>query len=160
MAQQAEQMYPRWAKAQRYAAEGFTPVDCFAGQVKVRGRRIAQESFSIFLAEGCKKCCGTPIRSAQTDKHGHFVVEPLLEGEYFAQFHFKGVEHVARFAILAGYDRCGASDYVQVNFAEPNKAEVLESIWINDSGRHARRTSLNAIASRASRIWCSGRLTA
>jgi hypothetical protein len=105
VAQQPAEMYPRWAKAQRYAAEGFKPVDCLAGQVKVRGKRIAQEPFSLFLPDGDKKCCGTLVRSARTDKHGHFVVEPLQEGEYFAQFHFKGIEHVASFAVLASYDQ-------------------------------------------------------
>ena len=31
IAQRMEDMYPRWAKAQKYAAAGFQPIDCFAG---------------------------------------------------------------------------------------------------------------------------------
>jgi hypothetical protein len=135
VAQQAAEMYPRWAKAQKYAEEGFKSVDCFAGQVKVRRKRIALEPYSIFLPDGSRKCCGTLVRSARTDKHGHFVVEPLQEGEYFAQFHFKGIEHIASFAVLASYDQCGESPYVQINFTEQSKARIQESIWINDSGQ-------------------------
>ena len=38
-------------------------------------------------------------------------------------------------AIVESYDRCGGSDYVQINFSDTNKAHIQESIWINDSGR-------------------------
>jgi hypothetical protein len=41
----------------------------------------------------------------------------------------------APLAIVETYDRCGGSDYVQINFSDPNKAQIQESIWINDSGR-------------------------
>jgi hypothetical protein len=135
VAQQVKDMYPRVAKAQKYTSEGFTPVDCFAGQVKVRGKRVTRESFSVFLPDENKKCCGATVKTAQTDEHGHFLVEPMEEGEYFAQFHFKGVEHIASFAIFEGYKRCGGSDYVQINFSDPDKAQIQESISINDSGR-------------------------
>ncbi len=138
VAQQMKDMYPRWTKAQKYAAEGFKPLDCFAGQVKVRGKRVTREQFSVFLPDDDKKCCGTLVKSARTDEHGHFLVEPMREGEYFAQFQFKGVEHVASFAIIEPYDRCNGSDYVQINFSEPSKAQIQESIWINDSGRECR----------------------
>ena len=112
-----------------------TPIDCFAGQVKVRGKRIMRQPVSVFLPDDNQKCCGTLVKSARTDEHGHFFVEPLREGEYFAQFQFRGAEHVASFAIVESYDRCGGSDYVQINFSDPNKAHIQESIWINDSGR-------------------------
>jgi len=135
VAQQVKDMYPRLAKAQKYDSEGFTPIDCFAGQVKVRGKRVARELFSVLLPDDNKKCCGTIVRNARTDKHGHFLVEPMGEGEYYAQFHFKGVEHLASFAILEGYNRCDGSDYVRINFSDPKEAQVQEYIWINDSGR-------------------------
>jgi hypothetical protein len=99
-----------------------------------------REPFSVFLPGDNKKCCGTPVRSARIDDHGHFFVEPLREGEYFVQFQFRGVEHVASFAIVETYDRCGGSDYVQINFTEPNKAQIQESIWINDSGRECEES--------------------
>ena len=135
LAQQAKDMYPRLAKAQKYASEGFTPIDCFAGQVKVLGKRIMREPVSVFLLTDNQKCCGTLVKSARTDQHGHFFIEPLREGEYFARFQFRGVEHVASFAVVESYDQCGGNDYVQINFSEPNKANIQESIWINDSGR-------------------------
>ncbi|MGA7686185.1 MAG: hypothetical protein WCC32_18825 [Terriglobales bacterium] len=134
LAQSAQDMQARLAKAQKYDSDGFTPIDCFAGQAKVRGKRIMQESLSIFVPDGNQKCCGALVKSTRTDVHGHFFVEPLREGEYFAQFQFKGVKHVAGFAILESYDRCGESDYVEINFSDPAKAHIQESVWINDSG--------------------------
>ena len=133
-----ENSYLRWAKAQKYVGTAFQPIDCFAGQVKVRGKRVTREPFSVSLPDSNKKCCGTLVKRTQTDEHGHFLVEPMREGEYFAQFQFKGVEHVVSFAIVDTYDRCGGSDYVQINFLEPSKAQIQESIWINDSGEECR----------------------
>jgi hypothetical protein len=133
-----EDSYPHRAKAQKYVGTGFQPIDCFAGQVTVRGTRVTREPFSVSLPDGNKQCCGTLVKSARTDAHGHFLAEPMREGEYFAQFQFKGVEHVVSFAIIDTYDRCGGSDYVQINFLEPSKAQIKESIWINDSGEECR----------------------
>jgi len=129
-----EDMYPRWAKAQKYVGTGFQPIDCFAGQVKVRGKRVKREPFSVSLPDDNKKCCGTLVVSKGTDEHGHFVVEPMREGEYVATFQFKGIEHVVSFAIIETYDRCDVSSFVQINFSEPSKPQIQESIWINDSG--------------------------
>ncbi|MGA9354816.1 MAG: carboxypeptidase-like regulatory domain-containing protein [Terriglobales bacterium] len=130
-----ESKYPRIAKAQKYTSEGFTPVDCFAGQAKVRGKRVKRELYSVFLPDDNKKCCGTPVKSARTDEHGHFFVEPLREGEYFVQFQFKGVGQLASFAILESYESCSEAAYVEINFSAPSKAQIQESIWINDSGQ-------------------------
>ncbi len=82
--------YPRWTKAQKYAAEGFKPVDCFAGQGRVHGKRIVRQPFSVLATNDDMKCCGKLLKSARTDEHGHFLIEPMSEGEYFAQFEFKG----------------------------------------------------------------------
>jgi hypothetical protein len=68
-------------------------IDCFAGQVKVRGKRIMREPVSVFLPDDNQKCCGTLVKNARTEEHGLFFVEPLREGEYFAQFEFRGAEH-------------------------------------------------------------------
>ena len=133
-----EDSYPRWVKAQKYVGTVFEPIDCFAGQVKIRGKRVTRQPFSVFSPNGNMKCCGTLVKGARTDKHGHFLVEPMQEGEYFAQFQFRGVEHVVSFAIIETYDRCGGSDFVQINFSEPSKAQIQESIWINDSGEECR----------------------
>jgi len=102
-----EDSYPRWAKAQKYEGTGFQPIDCFAGQVKVRGKRVTRQPFSVFSPNGNVKCCGTLVKGARTDEHGHFVVEPLQEGGYFAQFQFRGVDYAVSFAIIETYDRNG-----------------------------------------------------
>jgi hypothetical protein len=65
---------------------------------------------------------------------------------------FKGVEHVVSFAVIDTYDRCGGSDCVQINFLDPSKAQIQESIWINDSGEECERTNRIATASRLSPI--------
>jgi len=133
-----ENSYPRWAKAQKYVGTVFQPIDCFAGQVKVHGKRVTRQPFSVFSPNGNMKCCGTLVKATRTDEHGHFLVEPMQEGEYFAQFSFRGAEHAVGFAIIETYARCEGSDYVQINFLEPNKAQIQESMWINDSGEECR----------------------
>lgn len=137
IAQRMEDMYPRWTKAQKYAAAGFQPIDCFAGQVRVRGKRVTRQPFSVFSPNGNMKCCGTLAKSSRTDEHGHFFVEPMSEGEYFAQFEFKGVQHTTSFAIIQSYAHCG-SEYVEINFSDPNKAQLKQSVEINDSGEECR----------------------
>src|SRR5260370_36956394 len=90
LAQQAKDMYPRLAKAQKYASEGFTPIDCFAGQVKVLGKRIMREPVSVFLPDDNRKSCVTLVTSARTDHHGHFVLSPMRDGADLAQIQFSG----------------------------------------------------------------------
>jgi hypothetical protein len=126
-------MYPRWSKAQKYAAEGFEPVDCFAGQVRIRGKRVARQPFSVFAPNGDMKCCGKLLKSARTDEHGHFLVEPMVEGEYFAQFELKGDHYNANFAIIEGYRRCDGT-HIEVNFSDTNNAKVESFVDIDDSG--------------------------
>jgi hypothetical protein len=125
---------PRWAKAQEYASRGIEPLNCFAGQVRVRGKRVIRQQFSVYLPNVEMKCCGTLVRSARTDAHGHFFVEPLKEGEYFAQFDFKGVQYVAAFGIVQNYESCSESGHVEINFSDVNKARIQSFIDINDSG--------------------------
>ena len=91
-AQDAAQMKARLAKAHEYTAKGFHPVDCFAGQVRVRQKLLSRESLTVFRPNAEMKCCGETVKNARTDSHGHFVVEPLAEGGYFAQFETKGTE--------------------------------------------------------------------
>jgi hypothetical protein len=45
----------------------------------------------------------------------------------------KGSSTSGSFAVLASYDQCDESAYVQINFAEQSKVQIQESIWINDS---------------------------
>lgn len=125
-------MYPRWAKAQKYAAEGFQPIDCFAGQGRVRGKRIVRQPFSVFVPNGDRKCCGKLLKSAQTDEHGHFLVEPMTEGVYFVQFEFKGAQYVTNFAIIESYQRCDGS-HIEVNFSDANNVKLQTFADIDDS---------------------------
>src|SRR5260221_8396818 len=67
VAQQMKDMYPRWTKAQKYAAEGFEPIDCFGGQARVRGKRIVRQTFSVFAPNGDMRCCGEMIKTARTE---------------------------------------------------------------------------------------------
>jgi hypothetical protein len=120
----------RWAKAQKYAAQGFEPIDCFAGQVRVHGKRVVREQFSVFAPDLGDRCCGKLIKTAQIDSHGHFFVEPLEEGPYFAQFEFKGAQHATSFAIIQKYDRCGSA-FVEINFDNPKKPELQSFIEVD-----------------------------
>ena len=127
-----KEMYPRWAKAQKYAAEGFEPLDCFAGQVRVRGKKVRREQFSVFLPDPNKKCCGALMKSLRTDEHGHFLAEPMQEGEYFATFEFRGVQYTQNFAIIDSYQRCEGT-HVEVDFSDVNTAKLQSYVDINDS---------------------------
>src|SRR5437879_9724261 len=107
----------QWKKAQTFASEGFEPVSCFAGQVKVEGKRISKESFSLFAADQGRKCCGTLLKTARTDQHGHFLVEPLPEGRYFAKFKSQGSDDLFSFAVVQSYERCDGT-HLEINFSQ------------------------------------------
>ena len=139
VAQRMEDIYPHWTKAQKYAAAGFQPIDCFAGQVRVRGKRIVRQSFSVFAPDGDMKCCGGVVKTARTDEHGHFFVEPMAEGEYFAQFELKGVRYTTNFAIIESYRRCDGT-HVEVDFSDANKAKIGSFVDIDDSGEPCRES--------------------
>lgn len=114
--QDAAQMKARLTKAQEYMAKGFHPVDCFAGQVRVRQKLLSRRSLTVFRPNAEMKCCGEAVKNGRTDSHGHFVIEPLAEGEYFAQFESQGIEYTVSFAVMRDYDRCGA-EFVELNFS-------------------------------------------
>ncbi len=134
-----KEMYPRWPKAQKYAAEGFKPLDCFAGQVRVRGKKVTSEPFSVFLPDPDKKCCGPLVKGGRTDEHGHFLVEPMQEGEYFAKFEFKGVQYTENFAVVDSYRRCDGT-HVEVDFSDVNTAKLQTYVDINDSDEPCRES--------------------
>lgn len=131
--------YPRWTMAQKYAAKGFHPVDCFGGQVKIRGKRLAGQPFSVFKANAEMNCCGPLVKTATTDKHGHFFVEPLQQGEYFVQFEFNGVRYVTNFAVTQSYTECGAT-HVEISFSSVTEAQVQTYVDIDDSGEPCEAT--------------------
>jgi hypothetical protein len=64
---------------------------------------------------------------------GHFLVEPLPEGRYFAKFKSNGSEDLVSFAVVRSYDRCDGS-HLEINFSKAGKATIQDHIDINDSG--------------------------
>ena len=123
LAQDGDQTYSRTAKAQEYGAKGFHAVDCFAGQIRIRGKRLSWQPFTIFRPNAETKCCGGIVKNGRTDSHGHFLVEPLAEGEYFAQFDNKGAKYTVNFAVIQDYPKCQAT-HVELNFSAPNECAV------------------------------------
>jgi hypothetical protein len=132
-AQDAAQMKARLAKAQEYMAKGFYPVDCFAGQARIRKKRVSRQPLAVFRPNAEMKCCGEGIKYGRTDSHGHFVIEPLAEGEYFAQFEADGIEYTASFAVMQDYDKCGAG-FVELNFSAANQY-ALQTFVAVDGGQ-------------------------
>ena len=76
------------------------------------------------------KCCGERVASGTTDAHGHFFVEPLSEGEYFAQFTGKAVVYTTNFAVIDGYDKCSVM-YVEINFSAPDQCSLQTYIAVD-----------------------------
>jgi len=127
----------RLKRSQAYASEGFEPVYCFAGQVKVAGKRLSREIFSVFAADQERKCCGTLLKTARTDQHGHFLIEPLPEGRYFAKFKTNGSDDLVSFAVVEGYERCDGT-HLEINFSKVGKGTIQDHIDIDDSGEPCR----------------------
>ena len=129
---QSDAMMARWKKAQ-YASERFEPISCFAGQVKVEGKRLARRPFSLFAPDERQKCCGTLLKSAKTDQHGHFLVEPLPEGRYFVKFKSKSSDDLISFAVVQSYKRCDGT-HAEINFSKTGKGTIQDHVDIDDSG--------------------------
>jgi hypothetical protein len=132
---QPDAMMARWKKAQTYASEGFQPVSYVAGQVTVEGKALQQQPFSVFMPDESRKCCGEPLKTARTDQHGHFLVEPLSEGRYFAKFQSDSSKDdlIVSFAVVESYKRCDGT-HLEINFLKTGKATVQDHVDINDSG--------------------------
>jgi hypothetical protein len=131
--QQLDTMMARLTKAQTYASEGFEPVYCFAGQVKVAGKRLSRQPFALFAADQKRECCGELLKSEQTDQHGHFLIEPLPEGRYFVKFKSNGSDDLVSFAVVESYKRCDGA-HLEINFSKAGKGTIQDHIDINDSG--------------------------
>ncbi len=140
VAQTAQDSVARVRQAQQYTSEGFAPIDQFAGQVLVRNKRLSRQAFSVFAPDSSLKCCGKVIAEGETDSHGHFFVEPLAAGRYYARFVAKDGEHIASFAVMAEYKRCEEVEHIEVNFLNPKKPTIETFIDINDSGEPCKET--------------------
>lgn len=144
--QSADAMLQRLKQEQAYASKGFEPVSCFAGQVKVEGKRLSRQPFSVFLPDEQMKCCGKNIKDGRTDQHGHFLVEPLLQGAYFAKFKWNGSDEVVGFAVVDSYEHCG-STHAEINFSKSGTGTIQDYVDINDSGEDCKE----------SEPWCYGK---
>jgi len=122
--------YHRANQAHKYA-DGFVGVDCFAGQVKVRGKKFSRQPFSLFAPNEQKKCCGSIVQNSHTDQHGHFLIEPLAEGEYFVKFGSGASEYISGFAVLQSYEKCMSSSFLEINYLQPRKPTIQESILVD-----------------------------
>lgn len=130
---QTDASLARSKQAQIFQSQGFQPVFCFAGQVKIIGKRLSRSPFSVLTANDDMKCCGTPVRSGRTDQHGHFLIEPLPQGRYFAKFVAGGQEELVAFAVVPGYEHCDGT-HLEINFSKTGNGTIQDHIDINDSG--------------------------
>jgi hypothetical protein len=73
-----------------------------------------------------------------------------IEGEYFAQFEFTGVQHATSFAMVQSYDR--GNTHLEMNFSDPNIAKLQESADINDSGEGCHKSEPQCYRSRLERL--------
>lgn len=87
----------------------------------------------MFAPDQGRKCCGTLLKNARTDQHGHFLVEPLPEGRYFAKFKPNGSDDLVSCAVVQSYERCDGT-YLEINFSEDGKVTIQDHIDIIDSG--------------------------
>ncbi len=94
--------------------------------------------------------------NGQTDSHGHFVIEPLSEGEYFAQFEGKGIEYTVSFAVMQDYARCGAG-FVELNSRLRINTLCKRSWLLTSTKKTAQRTTRLAIESRRETDNCCDR---
>ena len=103
---------PTVARAQSIHAanvDTFTEGWCFAGLVRANGKRLTYSAFEVSVPKDELSCCGTLVRRGKTDQHGHFLIEPLSAGRYYAKFKSHGIEEAVGFAVREGYARCDAS---------------------------------------------------
>ena len=107
--------------------EHFHQVSCFAGQVRVNGKRLTFRSFEILEPENEGTCCGKLVRKGKTDQHGHFLVEPLDAGQYYAKFNNRSNEEVIGFRVLHRYDKCEAG-HLEIKFLADGRNTFQEYI--------------------------------
>ena len=68
-----------------------------------------------------------------------FSKSEMQEGEYFAQFEFKGVKYITNFAVIDSYQRCDGT-LVEIDFSDAKKAKIQSFVDFNDSGEACRES--------------------
>jgi len=109
------------------SSEGFYQVQCFGGQVRVNGKRLTYRSVEVLAPNEDGTCCGKLLRKGKTDQHGHFLIEPLDAGNYYARFDSRGVKDVVGFRVLHGYDKCQAG-HVEIGFLPDGRNTIQQYI--------------------------------
>jgi hypothetical protein len=112
--------------------DGFQGIWCFAGQVKVEGKRLSGQPFSVFAPKDDMTCCGEILKNSATDKHGHFLVEPLSKGNYYAKFTSRKSEEIVGFAVKKSYEKCDSS-HLEIGILSDGKTTMQEYADIDDS---------------------------
>ncbi len=107
--------------------EHFHQPSCFAGQVRVNGKRLAFRSFEILEPNQNGSCCGKFVRKGKTDQHGHFLIEPLDAGQYYAKFNNRSNVEVVGFSVLHSYDKCDAG-HLEIKFLADGRNTVQEYV--------------------------------
>jgi hypothetical protein len=103
---------------------------CFGGQVRVNGKRLTFRPFEILAPNEGGTGCGNLVRKGKTDQHGHFLIEPLGAGEYYARFDDRGVEEVVGFTLLHNYDKCDAG-HVEIKFLPDGRSTIQQDIEVD-----------------------------
>jgi hypothetical protein len=73
------------------------------------------------------------------DLPNRFSKSEMQEGEYFAQFEFKGVKYITNFAVIDSYQRCDGT-LVEIDFSDAKKAKIQSFVDFNDSGEACRES--------------------
>lgn len=114
------------AHSESPSGEKFTSIYCFGGQVRSNGKRLTFRSYEIVIPNEQGGCCGNLLRKGKTDQHGHFLIEPLPTGTYYARFEIGGREDVVGFRVSA-YDKCDGG-HVEIKFLPDGNSTIQQYI--------------------------------
>jgi hypothetical protein len=106
------------------SSKKFTSIKCFAGEVRVDGKRLTFQSYEVVLSSEKGECCGGVVRKGKTDQHGHFVIEPLQAGTYYAKFNSRGREDIVGFRV-SSYDKCRGG-HVEIKFLPDGTSTIQQ----------------------------------
>jgi hypothetical protein len=121
---------PHSNQVQEEQAAAFQPVWYFAGQVRVNGKRLKRGLFEVFAPNDDLTCCGKLIKASRTDKHGHFLVEPLSAGKYFAKFKTCNSDEVVSFSIKQDYKRCNGL-HLEIKILPDGKSTLQQYVDVD-----------------------------